>query len=370
MSLRKRDSYGRFAPGAGGSALQQFGQESMQFKRPRTVQPNMPGYPGSVGEFSPAGQGPPQAGALAVGYSSGVIDIASNSTSSLPVQARPWSPQCAVGDFSPGSLLFVRKDLERASYKSVADLATANWLLRDARSALAYNGANPEGKMGAESHAGENGWSADKGGWNFMGSLRNKYLAPGSLITLMNVDVFGRSKIGNIFSRKLLTGDRVGIALVPVDILRYPTIEGPGNGSANPKLYAESLLPDNDEETQLDAKKRTRSAMELLIDPLSEMDGEDYAQEGKHTVWQWLPTHNGKLCKHVEKLFPVVDVPDPNDDSKTIKQLDIPDFIDHISLGCVSNALMCGKTHEAHMQRALMSTDAYTTLPQIEILIE
>lgn len=364
MASRKRDSYGRFAPGAGGTALQQFGQESMQFKRPRTVQPTMPGYPGAVGEFSSAGQGPPQAGALGVGYSSGVIDIASNSTSSLPVQARPWSPQCAVGDFSPGSLLFVRKDLEHASYKSVADLATANWLLRDARSALAANGANPEGEMGAESHAGKNGWLADKGGWNFMGSLRNKYLAPGSLITLMNVDVFGRSKIGNIFSKKLQTGDRVGIALVPVNILMYRTIEGPGSGSANPVLYVESLLPDGNVKGTplLNPKKRTRSATELLIDPTSKDDGADYTDANKFTVWQWLPTHNGRLCKHTWTLFDASKVDDK-------KGPDV-DFIDHISLGCVSNALMCGKSHEAHMRRALMSTDAYTTLPQIEILIE
>ena len=274
------------------------------------------------------------------------------------MQARPWSPQCAVGDFSPGSLLFVRKDLEHASYKSVADLATANWLLRDARSALAATGANFEGKMGAESHAGKNGWLADKGGWNFMGSLRNKYLAPGSLVTLMNVDVFGRSKIGNIFSRKLQTGDRVGIALVPVNILMYRTIEGPGNGSANPVLYVESLLDDN----KVNPKKSTRSAMELLIDPTSGASGADYTDADKYTVWQWLPTHNGRLCKHTWTLFPAKTV-----DAK--KGPDV-DLIDHISLGCVSNALTCGKSHEAHMRRALMSTDAYTTLPQIEILIE
>lgn len=358
MASRKRDSFGRFATGAGGSAMQQFGQESMQFKRPRTVQPSMPGYPGAVGEFSSAGQGPPQAGALGVGYSSGVVDIGSNSTSSLPVQARPWSPQCAVGDFSPGSLLFVRKDLEHASYKSVADLATANWLLRDARSLLAANGANPEGDMGAESHAGKNGWLAAKGGWNFMGSLRNKYLAPGSLITLMNVDVFGRSKIGNIFSKKLQTGDRVGIALVPVNILMYRTIEGPGNGSANPVMYAESLMADD----AVGADKRTRSAIELLISPESKQDGVDFKDTNKFTVWQWLPTHNGRLCKHTWTLF--------HSSKLDAKKGPNVDFIDHISLGCVSNALMCGKSHETHMRRALMSTDAYTTLPQIEILIE
>lgn len=352
MSSRKRDSFGRFASGAGGSALQQFGQESMQFKRPRTVQPNMPGYPGSVGAFSSAGQGPPQAGALAAGYSSGVIDIGSNSTSSLPVQARPWSPKCAVGDFSAGSLIFVRRDHEHASFKSVADLATTNWLLRDARNALAALGATPEGKMGAESHAGENGWLHDKGGWGFMGSLRNKQQNPGSLITLMNVDIFGRSRIGNIFSKKLQSGDRVGIALVPVDINKYKVIDGPGHGSSNPKTYVQSL---EDDAAISDKKKRTRSAMELLVDPDSQIDGEDYKTQDVYTVWQWLPTLNGKLCEHVKYLF---------------KTGDIPDFIDFIALGCVSNALMCGKTHEAHMRRALMSTDAYTTLPQIEILIE
>ena len=351
MSSRKRDSYGRFAQGVTGTALQQFGQENMQFKRPRTVQPSMPGYPGPVGEFPSAAQGPPQAGALALGYSSGVVDMASNSTSSLPVQARPWSPQCAVGDFSPGALLFVRKDLEHASYKSVADLPTANWLLRDARSSLAASGASPEGDMGAESHAGKNGWMADKGGWNFMGSLRNKYLAPGSLVTLMNVDVFGRSKIGNIFSKKLQTGDRVGIALVPVNISLYPTIEGPGSGSSNPELYTQSLEADD----IVDGTKRARSAIELMVNPKSNLDGQDYAAPDTFTVWQWLPTHNGRLCKHAKNLF---------------FSDEIPDFIDHISLGCVSSAIMCGKSHEAHMRRALMSTDAYTTLPQVEILIE
>lgn len=365
MASRKRDSYGRFASGASGTALQQFGQESMQFKRPRTVQPSMPGYPGSVGEFSSAGQRPPEAGALSVGYSSGVIDIASNSTSSLPVQARPWSPQCNVGDFSGGALMFVRKDLEHASYKSVADLATANWLLRDARSRLTYNGVNPEGDMGAESHAGKNGWLADKGGWNFMGSLRNKYAAPGSLVTLLNVDVFGRSKIGNLFSKKLLTGDRVGIALVPVEILLYPAIEGPGNGSGVTKQYVESLVPDH----EVEREKATRSAMELMIeDDPNTFQAADFTNgsatpdDQRYTVWQWLPTLNGKICKHVERMF----LTDPND-KNSVK---IPDFIDHVSLGCVSNALMSGKTNETHMRRALMSTDAYTTLPQIEILIE
>lgn len=360
MSSRKRDSFGRFAARSSGTALQQFGQESMQFKRPRTVQPNMPGYPGRVGEFSSAGQRPPEAGALSVGYSSGVIDIASNSTSSLPVQARPWSPQCNVGDFSPGALLFVRKDLEHASYKSVADLATANWLLRDARSLLSYTGANPEGAMGAESHAGKNGWLADKGGWNFMGSLRNKYAAPGSLITLMNVDVFGRSKIGNLFSKKVMSGDRVGIALVPVNVLLYPSIEGPGNGSGVTAQYVQSLVADDG----ANADKATRSATELMIESVQPevFEPEDYISANTYTVWQWLPTHNGKICKHLERMF----LTDP-DDKKSVQ---IPDFIDHISLGCVSNALMAGKTNETHMRRALMSTDAYTTLPQIEILIE
>ena len=350
---RKRDNLGRFSAGTGGSALQQFGREDTSFKRPRTVQSSMPGYPGRVGEFGAAGQAPPTAGALGAGYSSGVIDMASNSTSSLPVSARPWSARCCVGDFSPGSLLFVRKDLEHASYKSVADLATANWLLRDARDALAVVGGSPAGAMGAGSHNKENGWLHDKGGWNYFGLLRNSMKPPGSLVTLMNTDVFGRSRVGNLFGSKIVTGDRVGLALVPFNIQNYREIVGPGSGSTNPDTYVRSLTTDSATTTQ-----KTQNAVDVMLDQPGSYDS-DKTGKPVYTVWQWMPTLNKKLCKHVWSLF----------DSTAGVEPDV-DFVDHVAIGCVSNALMSGKSVESHMIRALQSTDAYTTLPQIEIIIE
>lgn len=355
---RKRDALGRFSAGASGSALSQFGREDANFKRPRTVNSSMPGYPGSVGAFNPAGQGIPSAASLQAGYSSGVIDIGSNSTSSLPVQARPWSTKCAISDFSPGALLFVRKQVDQhVPYKSVADLATANWLLREARDTLAAHHGSTDADMGACSNDHKRrGWHGDRG-WNYFGSLRNAYKQPGGLVTLMNVDVFGRTKCSNIWSRRLMTGDRVGIALVPFNITNYTEIAGPGSGSHNPATYVLSL--NNDEQAKDNAKDTvTRSARELIMEPFKEgqvYSSFEFADDKKYTVWQWMPTVNGKLSAHVEKFF------DANN---------LPDFVDHISIGCVSNALHSGKCVEPHMIRALLSTDSYTTLPQIELLIE
>ena len=81
-------------------------------------------------------------------------------------------------------------------------------------------------------------------------------------------------------------------------------------------------------------------------------------------------TVNGELADHVLKFFTVTE--DAGTKKKTITGPggDELHFIDHISVGCVSNALHSGSCVESHMIRALQSTDAYTTLPQIELLIE
>ena len=346
LGSRKRDAMGRFSSGTSGSALAQFGREDGNFKRPRGVQGGMPGYPGRVGAFGTSGQAPPSAANLAAGYSSGMVDFMSNSTSSLPVQARPWSAACAVGDFSQGALLFVRKDNQHASYKSVADLPTANWILRHARDTLASR--DPTKNHGGGSNADNtHGWKGEQG-WNYMGSLRNKYKAPASLLTLMNVDCFGRSKVGNIFDSKVKTGDRVGMALVPVNLHKYPFLAGPGNGSRNTAAYCESLKSDNG----ATEKNKTWSAKDMLNGR-----ADDFQDGDKHTVWQWLPTLNGKVATYVAaRLFD-----DPQNP---------PDFIDHVSIGCVSNALHSGRSTVSNMLEGLLSTDAYTLLPQLEVLIE
>lgn len=366
---RKRDALGRFSAGAGGTALSQFGREDTRFKRPRTVQPNMPGYPGSVGAMSSAGQAPPTAAQLSVGYSSGVPDISSNSTSSVPVQARPWSAKCCIGDFSPGALLFVRKKVDaNVPYKSVADLATANWLLREARDSLAIVGPSADMDMGACSNDHkQKGWLGEQG-WRYLGSLRNSMKPPGGLVTLLNVDTLGRTKCGNIWSKKLCTGMRVGLALVPFNLKRYRQLSGPGTKTNNPSAYVLTLNDDDTASREASANSMiTRLADELLSAPY---DGNPYSGSkltgvGSYTVYQWMPTVNGELADHVLKFFEV-------DSKKGVLGPDGEElhFIDHISIGCVSNALHSGKCVESHMIRALQSTSAYTTLPQIELLIE
>ena len=370
MSRRKRDSLGRFAVGS-----DSFAQESTSFKKPRGVNPSMPGYPGSVGAFNSAGQAPPQASALAAGYSSGVIDIASNATSSLPVQARPWGPECNIGDYNPGALLFVRKDQNLTSFKSVADLPTANWVLREARATLRFLSASTtlDDNMGASSNDHPTyGWLGDTG-WSVFGPMRNSQRAPGSLVTLCNVDVFGRSSVGNLWGRKIVSGQRVGLALVPMNIRAYgAAMYGPGDRSRIMDTYLSGLANDVAVTTELirsagsfgaasnqDKRKNasaTKSAGDLLLHPHE--DGKfvqsQYGQD-KYTVWQWMPTLDGELCDHVLKYFP---------------ENGVPDFIDHISLGVISNCLQAGRTTIPTCLKALTDTDAYTLLPQIEILIE
>ena len=204
MTTRKRDNFGRFSAGGGGTDLARFGKESFAYKKSRNmgVQPSMPGYPGAVGAMR-SSQAPPDAGALGVGYSSGVIDLGSNSTSSVPIQARPWSAVANIPPVSSGALLFVRRDSKLVTnglsnqLRSVADLPTMNWLLREAISQdVIVEGGT---KMDSNSHYGVGSVLGTRlkpnTGWNFAGSLRNEYQADGSPVKLYNVDVFGRSKV-------------------------------------------------------------------------------------------------------------------------------------------------------------------------------
>ena len=216
------------------------------------------------------------------------------------------------------------------------------------------------------------GWLGDTG-WSFFGPMRNSQRAPGSLVTLCNVDVFGRSSVGNLWGRKIVSGQRVGIALVPMNIRKYgAAMYGPGDRSRIMDTYLSGLANDVAVTTELirsaasfgaassqDKRKNasaTKSAGDLLLHPHE--DGKfvqsEYGQD-KYTVWQWMPTLDGELCDHVLKYFP---------------ENDVPDFIDHISLGVISNCLQAGRTTIPTCLKALTDTDAYTLLPQIEILIE
>ena len=351
---RKRDNRGRFSTNsyARGSDLQMFGSESMRFKKPRGLQPNVnPGQQGRLGSFGRGSNLPPTAAQLgsSARYSSGVIDIQSNSTSSLAVTARPWSPKCCVGDFNPGAVMFVRKDLDHAHYKSVADLPTMNWLFRHSRDAL----DDLNGKMGAASTNKKGGVFHERGGWCPMGTLRNSFQPPGAVTSLLNVDVWGRTKTSCIWGDDLVSGDRVGYGLVVFDLNKYDTIDGPGMGSRITQSYLDSLTDD------AGAVPKTLSARELLLGS----DGRDYKAGKQYHVYQWMPMKNGKLAKPVWKYF----LADPK--VKTNKAPEV-DFVDVFTLGCVSNALHSARCGRAHCLAALQSTDKFSTLPQIEIILD
>lgn len=344
-SKRSRDQFGRFSSGASGTALTQFGHEDMRFKKPRGESAAFP-TPGDVGRMS-SGNAPPNAASLSTGYSSGVIDLGSNSTSSVPVQARKWSPINNVAEMSPSAIVFVRRDGKMSKYKSVADLPTMQWLLRKSRDLLSNSINGDSSNLSTGSFRGEGG-VLSKEGWNLLGILRNTYTQGSAMITLCNIDVFGRSKVSCIFGPKLATGQRVGLALVPVQIgnCRYCVL-GPGSGARDLPNYLRSLSDD------FSAKKKTQTAAEYLAGTTSTYESSD-----KHTVWQWLPTLDGKLCKHVHKIAGMT----AGDDE--------PDFIHHISLGCVSNAHMVGRAPVEHQKMALFDSNKMTTLPTIEILME
>lgn len=362
MSTRKRDSFGRFTS-TGGTDLQRFGQESNSYKKPRNmgVQPSMPSYPGAVGAMNTSGQAPPSASALGVSYSSGVVDIASNSTSSVAVQAKPWSPVTNIPPMSPGAILFAQRDPKLAAngksrqIRSVADLPTMNWLLKHARDNLA-NLADETSRMNAGSYYGAGG-VLDKYGWNYVGSLRNQYQQGTSgIITLMNVDVFGRTKVACIFG-KVSTGDRVGLALVPINLTKFKAILGPGSKSTVPSDYVDTLQDDA-------TANSFTSGMQTSTQTATR---ERFSGAGQYHVWQWVPTLNGVICKFLWDLW---DNKEAVQRGARLSGAPTVDFVNYIDLGCVSNAQMSRRVNDRMCRQAVFDTNRYTTCPQIEILIE
>ena len=368
MTSRKRDSFGRFASSNGGSDLARFGQESMTYKKPRNmgVQPNMPGYPGAVGAMG-SSQAPPDAGALGASYSSGVIDLGSNSTSSVPLQARPWSSVANIPPVSAGALLFVRRDAKLVAHglskqlRSVADLPTMNWLLREAVSqeVIAEGGT----KMDANSHFNTGSVlgtpTKPNTGWNFIGSLRNEYQADGSPVKLYNVDIFGRTKIANMFGSSVASGDHLGLALVPVNLRNFDaakgwSILGPSSKTTVTENYVQTLADD-----------ATRNTRMRTVDA----SGKAFQETGEYHVWQWLPTLNGVIVKEFWDLFPDDDEREPVLKGTRLSGAPKVDFIQHEHLGTVSNSLMRGKCTKRQMIAAPFETNTYTLCPQLELLL-
>ena len=373
MTSRKRDSFGRFSSSDGGSDLSRFGKESMAYKKPRNmgIHSSMPGYPGAVGAMS-SGQAPPDARSLGASYSSGVIDLGSNSTSSVPIQARPWSTTANIPPLSPGALLFVRRDGKLVSHglstqlRSVADLPTMNWLLREALDQQTNEGISGKSIMDAGSFKFKPGSymgteEQPNSGWSFVGSLRNSYQTPGSPVILHNCDVFGRTKIANLFGRNVVSGDHLGLALVPVNLMNFTleaglSIFGPSAKSTVAENYVLTL---NDDAEMAQKGNGCTDALGKVFD-----------KQGEYHCWQWLPTLNGILCEEFWSLWP-----DPGDREPEVlgsRRSGAPtvDFIEHVHLGAVSNSLMRGRCTKRQMTKAPFETNTYTLSPQLELLLE
>ena len=295
MTSRKRDSFGRFSSSNGGSDLSRFGKESMAYKKPRNmgIHSSMPGYPGAVGAMS-SGQAPPDARSLGASYSSGVIDLGSNSTSSVPIQARPWSTTANIPPLSPGA-------------------------------------------------------------------LRNSYQTPGSPVILHNCDVFGRTKIANLFGRNVVSGDHLGLALVPVNLMNFTleaglSILGPSAKSTVTENYVLTLKDD------AQMKEKGNACTDAL--------GKEFDKQGEYHCWQWLPTLNGILCEEFWSLWPSAGDREPEIFGSRRSGAPTVDFIEHVHLGAVSNSLMRGRCTKRQMTKAPFETNTYTLSPQLELLLE
>lgn len=373
MSSRKRDDFGRFSSSAGGTDLSRFGQESMAYKKPRNmgIHSSMPGYPGAVGAMG-SGQAPPTAASLGTSYSSGVIDLGSNSTSSVPVQARPWSTTANIPPLSAGALMFVRRDGKLVTrglsnqLRSVADLPTMNWLLREALDQRKVENISKSSNMNSSSYKDRPGGVLGtkyqpNSGWNFAGSLRNTYSAPGSPVVLHNVDVFGRTKIANLFGKSVKTSDHLGLALVPVDLSNF-TVE---KGWSMPGPSSKSTVTEDYLLTLYDDARMSKKGFGC-VNAL----GDIFKTEGEYHCWQWLPCINGIICQEFWSLWPSLNEKEVVAFGTRRSGAPKEDFIDYVHLGTVSNSLMRGRCVTRQMTKAPFETNAYTLCPQLELLME
>lgn len=232
------------------------------------------------------------------------ISLDTNVTSSVPIMIRPWLDGYEK-QFAQGSILFVNIDEKAHRLSTVADIPTINYVLENAQRKPIGGVNQAQQAMFVNSRVPE---TFVKDGWNFFGIMRNDMAADSQLQKLLNVDVFGRAMIGNIFG-PLNRGDHVGLALKYMDCSQ-------NGGFAQPEG---NLLPS------------------VLI-----------KGEGKK-ILQIVPTVNKKL----------VDEPDKSKKG---------DYEVHYPLGVVTHAV--GRVPNAgQRKRALRSQNHFMLLPRIEILM-
>ena len=134
------------------------------------------------------------------------ISLDTNVTTSLPLMIRPWLDGWEK-EFGQGSVLFVCASTNGANrLNTVADLPLMNFILERAHRDI----DKPKQRNMLIKELGE---LNDVDGWNCFGVLRNDMMADSSLQKLLNVDVFGRAMVANVWG-DLVRGDHVGLGVV------------------------------------------------------------------------------------------------------------------------------------------------------------
>ena len=232
-----------------------------------------------------------------------------NNTASVPLMIKPYASNWH-NNYAPGSPLFVCRNASggRTPLHKVVDIPQLNHILLQT-----VNTNQPEGTETLRSDDSGDGLFAK---YNFFGIYRNDL---GKQITtrrtqqnLINFDVFGRSKISNLFGRKLFShtarvqrGSIVGLAVVEVKCSQIK-------------------------------KSVDKSGKEIDFNAIDDVN----------KVWQIYPTVNNELPKNFLS-------------NKIVR---------HIPLGIVSHAISA-QPSEAETLAALKDSTKLGALPQIEFLM-
>lgn len=292
--------------------------------------------------YPAAPRGPPTGSNIPVRLRTNQAYQMTNNTTSILIFAKPFSDK-REQHIVPGTLLFTCGGKNRMS--TVLNLPQMNDALADSQD----NGNLPQMRQGTQRASVPKGaaphncvtpWIRssynDSEDYYFFGIMRNEANSS-KLQRLLNADVFGRAKISNIFGRNLRRGDRLGMILLK--------------------------------------KTRTKRA-----------DGS--AEEDRDMKWQWVPTVNGRVAKHLlDESNPARLVIDPQRRRAGVappaNQAIVPTSIDidgaaaadvralrerMFGLGVVSHAVS-EKPTVKHMCQALEQTDMMNSLPQVEILM-
>ena len=244
-------------------------------------------------------QQPPRNGNIPVQVRSSQVHQMTNNTASVLLFARPFSDK-SHEKITPGQILFTHGGKGRMS--TVLNLSQMN-------KCLAKKEACPHNCLGTIVRR----EFKNKDPYYFFGVMRNEangatyHKGQRTLQRLLNADVWGRSKISNIFGCNLHRGDILGMALV---------------------------------------QKYTNWHKTLEVKTVK--------------MWQWVPTVNGKVAKYLlnDHIRFQLDV-DPSGETGPANRFDI---------GILSHAVS-EKPSVHNMYRALEESDVLTALPQVEILM-